>query len=144
MLCTYAGKSWSLTVSACLYSILFFFSYRGRTVQYECERLWALSAVGTVAFSVLLFSGTRSWQWYKANQPVKIRQSVAGRRRRVCLLSLLLCWSKIAVKNLQGLLWTTSGLEHRMQFTTEESRQNKIIITPLRWVVYISAKLVLF
>lgn len=41
------------------------------------------------------------------------------------MLSLLLCWSKIAVKNLEGLLWTTSGLEHRMQFTTEESRQKQ-------------------
>lgn len=61
----------------------------------------------------------------QANQPVKIRHSVEGRWRRVCLLSLLLCWSKIAVKNLEGLLWTTSGLEHRMQFTTEESRQKQ-------------------
>lgn len=41
------------------------------------------------------------------------------------MLSLLLCWSKIAVKNLKGLLWTTNGLEHRMQFTTEESRQKQ-------------------
>lgn len=43
----------------------------------------------------------------------------------MCSLCLLLCWRKIAIESLEGVLRTVSGLGHRMHLTTEESRQRK-------------------
>lgn len=41
------------------------------------------------------------------------------------MLCLLLCWRKMAIENLEGVLRTMSGLGHRIPLTTEESKQRK-------------------
>lgn len=41
------------------------------------------------------------------------------------MLCLVLCWRKIAIENLEGVLWAISGLGHRMQLTTEERQRKK-------------------
>lgn len=52
MLCTYAGEGWSLTIFACLYSMLFF-PVTGKTSSiWMCKGMSSVSAGDTVAFSL--------------------------------------------------------------------------------------------